>query len=418
MWSEAAGETPKNNIRFLGFNQDTSRLFVGTTEGSQTYRCEAGKAFELMYDKVGQGTMMMEMLFSSCLVAHVGAGEGAASSQRCLRIINTRTEKLIQQINYPSAVLAVKLNRDRLVVVLETTIYIYGLRDLKQLHTIDGTFPNPKGICALSCTRDPNGTGVEGSGANNYLAYPGEDGKAFVYDVWHQKLIEIIAGDEAHNAPIAAMAFSPNGDKLATACHMGTLILVFSTPGKQILYQFRRGQLPCAIFSMSFSADAEMLCVSSDHQSVHVFKLDNGGGAGGAAAEAADGSGYLGGLMTFGQDMMQRGVDTLSSVLPQAVTDPMKGLRAFAKATLPTAGAATLCSISNVGVGPAGEREVLVVTYDGFLYRFLVPAEGSDCTCTSTHSLAKDHIQPAAPAGGGETAPDDGGSTVTAAVAE
>lgn len=338
----------------------------------------------------------MEMLFSSCLVAHVGAGEGAASSQRCLRIINTRTEKLIQQINYPSAVLAVKLNRDRLVVVLETTIYIYGLRDLKQLHTIDGTFPNPKGICALSCTHDPKGMGAEGSDANNYLAYPGEDGKAFVYDVWHQKLIEIISGEEAHNAPIAAMAFSPNGDKLATACHMGTIIMVFATPGKQILHRFRRGQLPCTIFSMSFSADAEMLCVSSDHQSVHVFKLDAGGAPGGAAAAPADGSGYFGGLMNFGQDIVQRGVNTLSSVLPQAVTDPLKGFRAFAKATLPNAGAATLCSISNVGVGPAGEREVLVVTYNGFLYRFLVPAEGADCACTSTHALAKTQVQPTA----------------------
>jgi hypothetical protein len=53
---------------------------------------------------------------------------------------------------------AVKLNRERMVVVLETTIYIYGLKDLKQLHTIDATFPNPKGICALSCSRDPAGT--------------------------------------------------------------------------------------------------------------------------------------------------------------------------------------------------------------------------------------------------------------------
>jgi hypothetical protein len=107
MWSGTPGGTPtRNNIRFLGFNQDTTRLFVGTTEGSQTYQCETAKPFELLYDKGGEGTMMMEMLFSSCLVAHVGAGEGAASSQRCLRIINTRTEKLIQQINYPSAVLA------------------------------------------------------------------------------------------------------------------------------------------------------------------------------------------------------------------------------------------------------------------------------------------------------------------------
>jgi autophagy-related protein 18 len=279
-------------------------------------------------------------------------------------------------------------------------------------------------------------------GANNYLAYPGEGGQAFVYDVWHQKLIEVIKPEEAHNSPIACMAFSPNGDKLATACTMGTLILVFSTPGKQILFQCRRGQMPCTIFCMSFSADAAALCVSSDHASVHVFSLESAGGAAGAAGgaaasvgaaaatdgDAASGAGggteagsYLGSLFSLGSGIMERGVSAMSSVLPTAVTDPMKGLRAFAKASLPNAGVPTICAISNKGdgaggaaAGGLGERELLVVTYDGFLYRHTVPAGGGECIQTGFHALEKDHSMPAAPPVGAEEEGGTGGTGVDA----
>jgi WD40 repeat protein len=94
-----------------------------------------------------------------------------------------------------------------------------------------------------------------------------------VYDVWHQKLVEIIRPEEAHNAPIACMAFSPNGDKLATACSMGTLILVFSTPGKQILFQCRRGQMYVSLLSAACACVCACICPlllsRFDHRGLH-----------------------------------------------------------------------------------------------------------------------------------------------------
>lgn len=50
----------------------------------------------------------------------------------------------------------------RLIVCLEESLYIHNIRDMKVLHTIRDTPPNPTGICALSSNND-----------NCYLAYPG-----------------------------------------------------------------------------------------------------------------------------------------------------------------------------------------------------------------------------------------------------
>lgn len=52
--------------------------------------------------------------------------------------------------------------RSRLVVCLEESLYIHNIRDMKVLHTIRDTPPNPQGLCALSINHD-----------NCLLAYPG-----------------------------------------------------------------------------------------------------------------------------------------------------------------------------------------------------------------------------------------------------
>jgi hypothetical protein len=132
------------------------------------------------------------------LVVHVPAGEAASSSQRIVRIFHTKRNKEITRMSYSSSVLAVRMNRKNLVVLIETAIYIYDITNMHLLHTISSTPPNPAGlpltycspaykilagICALaSCyvNGDPKGVGT-----NSFFAYPGNDatGEVFVYDV-------------------------------------------------------------------------------------------------------------------------------------------------------------------------------------------------------------------------------------------
>lgn len=51
----------------------------------------------------------------------------------------------ICELLFPSSILAVKLNRKTLVIVLETEIYIYDISNMKLLHVIETT-PNPDGM--------------------------------------------------------------------------------------------------------------------------------------------------------------------------------------------------------------------------------------------------------------------------------
>ena len=61
----------------------------------------------------------------------------------------------------------------RLIVCLEESLYIHNIRDMKVLHTIRDTPPNPNGLCALSINND-----------NCYLAYPGSSqiGEVQIFD--------------------------------------------------------------------------------------------------------------------------------------------------------------------------------------------------------------------------------------------
>ena len=90
------------------------------------------------------------MLFSSSLVAIAGAGEPPTFSPRKLQIINTKRQTIVCELNFPTKVLSIAMNRKRLVVVLDTRIHIYDLSTMKIVHTIE-TPPNPQGRTHANC---------------------------------------------------------------------------------------------------------------------------------------------------------------------------------------------------------------------------------------------------------------------------
>jgi len=48
---------------------------------------------------------------------------------------------------------------------------------------------------------------------------------------------------------------------------------VWSIPGAEKLYQFRRGTREARIYSINFNVMSSLLAVSSAHDTVHIFKL-------------------------------------------------------------------------------------------------------------------------------------------------
>lgn len=215
------------------------------------------------------------MLFSTSLVALI-------LSPRRLQITNTKRNSTICELTFPTTVLAIRMNRKRLVVILEDQIYLYDISNMKLLYTIE-TSPNPSAICALSPSSD-----------NCYLAYPlpqkaapssfappshappgtthiaPTSGDVLLFDTIKLEAINVV---EAHRSPLSCITVNDAGTLLATASDKGTIIRVFSIPSARKLYQFRRGSMPSRIYSMAFNTTSSLLCVSSATDTVHIFKL-------------------------------------------------------------------------------------------------------------------------------------------------
>ena len=187
----------------------------------------------------------------------------------------------ICELTFHGMVVAVKMNRKRLVVILEETVFIYDISNMKMLHS-QLTPINPAGICAIS----PNSE-------NNYLALPHHQktppnpqsqpshvpksivkeaisGDVLLYDLNKMEEVTVIP---AHQAPVSCIAINNDGTLMATSSDKGTVIRIFSIPDGKKLFQFRRGSMPARIYSMSFNAASTLLCVSSATETVHIFKL-------------------------------------------------------------------------------------------------------------------------------------------------
>ncbi|EPS43310.1 hypothetical protein H072_2707 [Dactylellina haptotyla CBS 200.50] len=372
------------------------------------------------------------MLFSTSLIAVI-------LSPRRLQITNTRRESTICELTFPTAVLAVKLNRKRLIVVLEDQIYVYDISNMKLLTTIE-TSPNPNAICALSPSSEkcylvyprpvpaspspfappsnPNSTaastGISGSG------------DVVVYDASTLKTIGMIS---AHKSPLSALALSSDGTYLATSSDQGTIIRVFALPLGTKMFQFRRGTYPSKIYSMAFNLASTMLCVSSATETVHIFRLldpntsstsndaiappthsssgirPRSGSSGGSNSSNPDISGppfdinmeskrrstsFASIIRRSSQSIGKSVVGAVGGYLPQAVTEMWEPQRdfAFARLRLPPATKSVVALSSN-------SPQIMVVTSDGFFYLYNVDMEnGGECILTKQYSLLDTSARP------------------------
>ncbi|KAH8197379.1 hypothetical protein TruAng_008472 [Truncatella angustata] len=283
-----------SSLNFITFNQDHSCLAVGTAKGFRIYHTDP---FSKIFSSDDGSVSIIEMLFSTSLVALI-------LSPRHLIIQNTKRASVICELTFPSAVLAVRLNRKRLAVVLEDEIYLYDIQNMSLLTSIP-TSPNPSAICALSPSSDncylayplpkpredgagAGAGGVAGGGVTAAAAAdrrpahappaslytPVTSGDVLIYDTLTLKAVNVI---EAHKSPLSCIALNHEGTLLATASETGTIIRVFSVPRGQKLFQFRRGTYPSTISSMSFNATSSLLCVSSATDTIHIFRLQQPG---------------------------------------------------------------------------------------------------------------------------------------------
>ncbi|XP_058075268.1 autophagy-related protein 18c-like [Magnolia sinica] len=241
----------------VSWNQDYGCFAAGTSTGFRIYNCDPFKE-TFRRDLKSGGFGIVEMLFRCNILALVGGGANLQYPPNKVMIWDDHQSRCIGEFSFRSEVRAVKLRRDRIVVVLEHKIYVYNFTDLKLLHQIE-TLANPKGLCCLS---HHSNTSV--------LACPGLHRGQVRIEHFGLKMTKFI---NAHDSNIACFTLTMDGLLLATASTKGTLIRIFNTMDGTRLQEVRRGVDRAEIYSIALSPTVQWLAVSSDKGTLHIFSL-------------------------------------------------------------------------------------------------------------------------------------------------
>uniref|UniRef100_A0A1J3D467 Autophagy-related protein 18c n=2 Tax=Noccaea caerulescens TaxID=107243 RepID=A0A1J3D467_NOCCA len=251
------GDNGEAELVSVSWNQDYSCFASGTSHGFRIYNCEPFKETFRRELKDG-GFKIVEMLFRSNILALVGGGPNSQYPSNKVLIWDDHQSRCISEFAFRSEIRAVKLRRDRIVVVLEHKIYVYNFMDLRLLHQIE-TQANPRGLCCLSHHTN-----------TSVLACPGLRQGEIRVEHFGLNMVQTI---NAHDSSIACMTLTLDGLLLATASTKGTLIRIFNTMDGTRLQEVRRGVDRADIYSIALSPNVQWLAVSSDKGTVHLFSL-------------------------------------------------------------------------------------------------------------------------------------------------
>ncbi|XXG76879.1 hypothetical protein AAC387_Pa08g1148 [Persea americana] len=250
-------DSDETELLSVSWNQDYGCFAAGTSCGFRIYNCEPFKE-TFRRDLKSGGFGIVEMLFRCNILALVGGGTNTQYPPNKVMIWDDHQSRCIGEFSFRSDVRAVKLRRDRIVVVLEHKIYVYNFTDLKLLHQID-TLTNPRGLCCLSHRSN-----------TSVLACPGLQRGQVRIDHFGLKVTKFI---NAHDSNIACFTLTMDGLLLATASTKGTLIRIFNTMDGTRLQEVRRGSDRAEVYSIALSPNVQWLAVSSDKGTVHIFSL-------------------------------------------------------------------------------------------------------------------------------------------------
>ncbi|RKP31252.1 hypothetical protein METBISCDRAFT_14403 [Metschnikowia bicuspidata] len=330
-------------INDLGFNQDFSYIIMSSSAGYRIFNCEPfGEFYALGSDKANpKPTAFLRILFSTSLAVIVPKGP---SETRVLHVHNMKQNQKICELTFPLDIVDLMLNRKRLVVFLEVgQIYLYDLSTIRLVKILDiNSFVQADGtkvpvqaalstddnsllvipILMINALTDLLETASGGCGENfshgespvlrptdstvinsisQFIEFTRKNtdtrllkadvitlediqndsqGWILVYDAIHLRPQLVY---KAHDAGIARIAISHDGNSIATASQKGTIVRVchvesdstsdFAKLKISRVVNLRRGHNHATIYALQFNHNLSILGCSSESNTVHLFTV-------------------------------------------------------------------------------------------------------------------------------------------------
>ena len=263
----------QEEILYISINQTQTFIAMGTKTGFKLFIISPPQLF---YESKCGPIKIVEMLNSTNLVLLVGQNEIGDFSPRKGTIYQIKDNTVICSFwPFSNPITLAKLNKQRIILLENTTIHIFSTNDMKALHSLDiginninnsiiyNNNVNYKNKICLSSSSDKN----------NFLIYSSNESEGIikVYDLLYLTYKTTI---QAHKGPIEQMNINSNGDLLVTSSIKGTTIRVFSLPKGDKLYNFRRGIASATIFSINFDIETNSkIVLLSNTGTIHIFNL-------------------------------------------------------------------------------------------------------------------------------------------------
>ncbi|OAV95412.1 hypothetical protein PTTG_05459 [Puccinia triticina 1-1 BBBD Race 1] len=210
----------------------------------------------------------------------VGGPPSPLYSPNKVVVYDCSISKAVFTIELSSPVVGLAGRRDKLVVVLQDRVVLFGVNGEGVWEEGEWeTCVNPKGLACL-------GSAPESS----LLVFPGRQaGKVQVVHLPRFQPdrpvppgVRSPAGQPpypstailvAHTTPLASLAITPCGKLIATASVTGTLIRIWNAKSAALVRELRRGTDGAVMWGLRFRPDGLAICASSDKGTIHVWSL-------------------------------------------------------------------------------------------------------------------------------------------------
>ncbi|PQK16430.1 hypothetical protein BB8028_0006g07500 [Beauveria bassiana] len=237
----------------VSFNNDASCFAVGLESGICVFHTKSCLLKASRDFNAGIG--LVRMMGMTNYLALVGGGRSPKFAINKAIIWDDAKGKTALEIAALSSVRGVQLGRERIAVVLQSSVRVYSFTKPPNLLHVYETADNLAGLCCMS---------------DKKLAFPGRTAGQI-------QLVELATGNvsiiPAHSSALKAIQLSPDGELLASASETGTLIRVYLTSNCAKIAELRRGIDPATIYSLAFSPPGDYLACTSDKSTLHIFDV-------------------------------------------------------------------------------------------------------------------------------------------------